>query len=354
MKKKKIFTILVTALTVMAVQAQSPETESASGEPQTTDVAEHSAQPAEETAAEVKKPQPVVPVHRMETTLAIDTLPTANEAVRIVLYNDNTWRYIRDREIPQDSTIYSKYWDTENLSPYNTVELSSLPSSVAIGLVDSLKHYHYPYKGKISSRYGPRRGRNHHGVDLPLKVGDSIYAPFDGRVRYSKDTKTGYGKLVIIRHDNGLETYFGHLSARKVEAGEWVTAGQLIALGGNTGRSSGPHLHFETRYYGQSFDPERLIDFNSGLLRRETFLLQRKYFSIYSKFDQNFDDEIANEEDDKKEAAAAAAVRYYTVRKGDTLSRIAVNNHTTVSKLCQLNGIKSTTVLKIGRRLRVR
>ena len=340
MKRGRIMAIAATVLTTMAVQAQTPEGA----------VSEQTQQ----TVAEVKKPQPVEPIQRLETTLTVDTLQTGNDAVKIVLYNDNTWRYIRSRDIPQDSTVYSKYWDTENVSPYNTVELNSLPSSVAIALVDTLKHYHYPYKGKISSRYGPRRGRNHHGVDIPLKVGDSIYAPFDGRVRYSKDTKTGYGNLIVIRHDNGLETYFGHLSARKVEPGEWVTAGQLIALGGSTGRSTGPHLHFETRYYGQSFDPERLIDFNSGLLRRETFMLKRSYFNIYSKYDQNFDDEIANEEDDKKEAAAAAAVRYYTVRKGDTLGRIAINNHTTVAKLCQLNGIKSNTILKIGRRLRVR
>lgn len=352
MNRRKILTMLAASMTMVAVQAQNPE-EGVTGEPP-QEMEQEQAEQAEQPIAEFKKPQPVAPIQRVETTLTIDTLSTGNDAVKIVLYNDNTWRYIRSREIPQDSTIYSKYWDTENISPYSTVELNSLPVSVAIGLVDSLKHYHYPYKGKISSRYGPRRRRNHHGVDLPLKIGDSIYAPFDGRVRYSKDTKAGYGNLVIIRHDNGLETYFGHLSERKVEAGEWVTAGQVIALGGNTGRSTGPHLHFETRYYGQSFDPERLIDFDSGVLRRETIMLYRKYFSIYSKFDQNFDDEIANEEDDKKEAAAAAAVKYYVVRKGDTLGRIAINNHTTVAKLCQLNGIKSTTILKIGRRLRVK
>lgn len=347
MKNPKILLTLAATLSMLAAQAQEPEKDVA--EQTAAETAEHNGE-----TAQIHKPAPVEPVAKLETSLVVDTLPTSNDAVKIVLYNDNTWRYVRDREIPQDTTIYAKYWNSDVISPYNEVQLNSLPASVMIGLVDSLKHYHYPYKGRISSRYGPRRRRNHHGVDLPLKVGDSIYAPFDGRVRYSKDTKTGYGNLVILRHDNGLETYFGHLSERKVEEGEWITAGQVIALGGNTGRSTGPHLHFETRYYGQSFDPERLIDFNTGILRRETFMLKRSYFSIYSKYDQNFDDEIANYEDDKREAAEAAARQYYVVRKGDTLGRIAINHHTTVTRLCQLNGIKSNTILSIGKRLRVR
>lgn len=311
--------------------------------------------PVTSTAETMARPVAVAPVRELDNKpLVVDTLPSINDAIKIVLFNDNTWRYVRDREIPQDSSIYVKYWDSTVISPYRDVPLSSLPQSVAIALVDTLKSYHYPYKGRISSHYGPRRRRNHNGVDLPLKEGDPVYATFDGRVRFSQDTKTGYGNLVIIRHDNGLETYMGHLSKRLVEAGDWVTAGQVVALGGSTGRSTGPHLHFETRYYGQSFDPERLIDFSSGMLRRETFLLKRSYFDIYSKYDQNFEDEIANEEDDKREAAEEAAKRYYVVRKGDTLSGIAVKYHTTVTRICQLNGISRNKTLSIGKRLRVR
>lgn len=308
---------------------------------------------ATSTTALPAKPVQIAPVRKIEE-MVVDTLPTVNEALKIVLYNDNTWRYVRDRSVRQDSTVYEKYWSSEVISPYREVELASLPVSVVIPLVDSLKSYHYPYKGKIISRYGPRRNRNHNGVDIPLKEGDSIYATFDGRVRYSKDSKTGYGQLVIIRHDNGLETYMGHLSKRLVEEGQWVTAGQVIGHGGSTGRSTGPHIHFETRYYGQSFDPERLIDFNTGMLRRETFLLRRKFFDIYSRYDQNFDDEIANIEDDKREAAELAARRYYTVKSGDTLSGIAVKYGTTVTRICQLNGINRNAVLKIGKKLRVK
>lgn len=286
----------------------------------------------------------------------IDTLTTDNDAVQVILYSDNSWKYIRNREIAKDSTIFEKYWDTTTLFPYREVDMSGMPKSVVIDLVDSLTSYHCPYQGSVHPRgkYGPRRRRQHQGVDLPLKMGDPVYATFCGRVRISQYNKGGYGNLVIIRHDNGLETYYGHLSERMVEPGQWVEAGQIIGLGGSTGRSTGPHLHFETRYYGQSFDPERLIDFKNGTLSRETFLLKKSFFSIYSNTGQDFDDEIANEEQDKQEAAEKAAMKYYKIRSGDTLGAIARRHGTTVANICRLNGIKSTTILRIGRSLRVR
>ena len=372
-KLTRIVTTAVAVLFVGVALAQSPAEVAVGGaSTPAAAVAESSATPATNptttasTTAEATpattpsdinvlpaKPVQVAPVRKIEE-MVVDTLPTINEALKIVLYNDNTWRYVRDRSVRQDSTVFEKYWSTTEISPYREVPLASLPVSVVIPLVDSLKSYHYPYKGKIISRYGPRRNRNHNGVDIPLKEGEPIYATFDGRVRYSQDSKTGYGQLVIIRHDNGLETYMGHLSKRTVKAGEWVTAGQVIGEGGSTGRSTGPHLHFEARYYGQSFDPERLIDFNTGMLRRETFLLKRKFFDIYSRYNQNFDDEIANIEDDKREAAELAARQYYKVRSGDTLSGIAVKYGTTVTRICQLNGINRNAILKVGKTLRVK
>ena len=225
---------------------------------------------------------------------------------------------------------------------------------MVIDLVDSLKSYHYPHKGRVTSKYGPRRRRIHQGTDIDLETGEPIYATFDGRVRITTYVRYGYGNLVVIRHDNGLETYYAHLSEINVKPNQWVTAGQVIGKGGNTGRSTGSHLHYEIRYKGQTFDPERLIDFTTGTLRRETFLLKRTYFSPYSRFTQDFDEEIQSEEEDKKIAAEAAAKKYHIVKRGDTLGRIAINNRTTVTKLCQLNGIKKTTVLQIGQRIRVR
>ena len=287
---------------------------------------------------------------------AIDTLDSGDDAVQVVLYTNNTWKYVRNRAAAKDPDIFDKYWDTGTLFPYKEVSYNDLPSSVIIDLVDSMNSFHYPYKGKLhpNGKYGPRRGRQHQGVDLPLKTGEPIYAAFSGRVRISQYNNGGYGNLVIIRHDNGLETYYGHLSERYVKPDEWVEAGHIIGLGGSTGRSTGPHLHFETRYYGQSFDPERLIDFEQGYLCRDMFLLKKSYFSIYSKAGQDFDDEIANEEQDKKEAAERAAMKYHKIRSGDTLGAIARKYGTTVNNICRLNGIKSTTVLRIGRTLRVK
>lgn len=281
-----------------------------------------------------KKPallsDPVEPIANMNGIIPLDTLQTINEAVKIVIYNDNSWKYVRDREFVKDSSIYTKYWDTGTLFPYKEYPLSEMPASLAIDLVDSLKCYHYPHKGSIRSKYGIRHRRRHQGVDIPIKTGDPVYATFNGRVRISEYNRGGYGNLIIVRHDNGLETYYGHLSERLVQSGEWVEAGQIIGLGGSTGRSTGPHLHFETRYYGQAFDPERLIDFESGILRRQTFLLKKSFFDIRSNAGQDFDDEAEVEKADKKEAAERAAVTYHTIKSGDTLGALARRYGTTV------------------------
>lgn len=295
----------------------------------------------------------VSPVRTLGVVSVIDTLPTPSEEISIVLFNDNTWRYVLAEGFRNDTTIFNDHWDTSATNAYTDVELNSLAEATPIQLVDSLKSYHYPYIGRITSRYGPRRGRAHQGLDIALKVGEPVYAVFDGKVRLSK-AAGNYGNLVIIRHNNGLETYYAHLSERSVQSGDWVIAGQQIGLGGNTGRSTGPHLHFEVRYKGQSFDPERIIDFKTGELRREELLLKRRHFSIYAKFEQDFDDEAEIAKIEEQERKAAQAIQYHTIRSGDTLGALARKYGTTVNRLCQLNGIKSTSILRIGQRLRVR
>lgn len=296
----------------------------------------------------------IKPIEKLQSPIVVDTIPTADKHLSIVLFNDNSWRYVNTADIEADSTVFTSYWDTNKISPYREVALSAIPKTVPIKLVDSLKSYRYPYKGRISSRYGIRRNVNHNGIDITLKVGDTICSAFDGVVRFSKATDTGYGTLVVVRHDNGIETYHAHLSKRLVEAGDRVAAGQPIGLGGSSGRSTGPHLHFECRYMGQSFDPERLIDFKTGNLRRDFLLLKRSYFSIHSKYEQDWNGEKQLAAADKNEATMSAEKRYYKVRSGDYLGLIAKRNHTTVSAICRLNGIKADAVLQIGKVLRVK
>lgn len=284
----------------------------------------------------------------------VDTLDTVNECVKVVLYADNTWKYYKTPGFEKLSGVFDDHWNTSDSNPYK-VTFEQLPQSWSLWLVDSLDQYHCPFQGDIHYRgkFGIRRGRRHQGVDLPLKTGEPVYAAFTGKVRMSKYFG-GFGNLIVIRHENGLETFYGHLSQRNVSEGDWVNAGEVIGLGGSTGRSTGPHLHFEARYQGFAFDPQWLIDFKTGDLRHRLFVLKKKYFSPYSNYEQDFDDEAFNEEEDRKEDAERAAMKWHVVRSGDTLGRIAINNGTTVSALCRLNGITPNTVLKIGRKLRVR
>lgn len=284
----------------------------------------------------------------------IDTLDTVNEHIKVILFGDNTWKYYKTPGFQQETDIFDEAWDEVNSNPYKLAQ-EDLPYSWSVWLVDSLDQYHCPFQGDIHPRgkFGPRRGRRHQGVDLPLKTGDPIYATFTGKVRMSRYLG-GFGNLIVIRHVNGLETFYAHLSKRYVEVGDWVNAGDVIGLGGSTGRSTGPHLHFETRYKGFAFDPQWLIDFKTGELRHRLFVLKKKYFNIYSNYEQDFEDEMRNEEEDKAEDAERAAMKWYVVRSGDTLSKIARNNSTTVNEICRLNDINPNATLRIGKKLRVR
>ena len=303
-----------------------------------------------------------------KTTPYADTLDTGNPGVKVVLYNNGTYRYVRDLSVVVADSVFTECWDTRAVNPYRE-DPDSIPDRFSLWVVDTLDSYTCPYVVHPRSQFGYRHGRRHQGIDLPFPTGTPVAAAFDGKVRISAYV-SGYGNLVVIRHANGLETFYGHLSQRKVESGDWVSAGGIIGLGGSTGRSTGPHLHFETRYRGAAFDPAWLIDFETGTLRHRLLKIRSWYFNPNQRYVQNVDDEdeifrtdeedrIAAEEQAKKEAAAraaaeAAAMRYHTVRSGDTLSGIAKKYGTSVKELCRLNGITQTTILKVGKRLRVR
>lgn len=286
----------------------------------------------------------------------LDTIPTGVKGVSILLYSDNTWHYNKSDDHIASDESFNKYWDTEKSNPYQ-ISLDSLDEAWAVWLVDGQSEYHAPQTGRVTSRFGIRHGRRHQGLDLSLPLGTPLYAVFDGKVRVSA-YMSGYGNLIIIRHNNGLETFYGHMARRDVKSGDIVHAGQIIGTSGNTGRSTGPHLHFETRYKGLAFDPQRIIDFQTGDLRQRMMVLKRRYFTASSRYDQNFDDEYLNDEDDKKaleeKKKAENAVVYHYIKTGDTLSGLARKYHTSVNEICRLNGIKPTTPIRTGRTIRVR
>jgi len=291
----------------------------------------------------------------------VDTLDVGDSRYLIVLKDDNTWELIKNIEALEDDDVFTNSWGTHSVNPYRS-PLDSIPYRVTICLVDSVSRFECPYQRKVFSRFGLRHGRRHMGVDLPYPTGTPVKCAFDGRVRLAERHK-GYGNLIIVRHENGLETFYAHLSQIQVKVGDWVHAGDQIALGGSTGRSTGPHLHFETRYKGNAFDPEWIIDFESGKLRKNAFVLRRSYLSPYSKYvPESIDDEDAQymtEEqilaEEERIAKERAAMRYHTIRSGDTLSGIAVKYGTTVSRICSLNqNLKPTTILRLGRKIRVK
>ena len=205
----------------------------------------------------------------------------------------------------------------------HTFEGAVLPDTVVV----SMNGYCLPTDSTyITDKFGyrPRRGRSHMGLDVKVKIGDTIRAAFDGKVRISKYERRGYGHYLIIRHPNGLETVYGHLSRRLVDENDIVHAGDPIGLGGNSGRSTGSHLHFETRILGNAINPESLFDFPNHCIVTDSYVFTKN----------------------KREV-------YYKVRSGDTLSGIASRNSTSVTNICRLNGITKNTVLRVGQTLRV-
>jgi murein DD-endopeptidase MepM/ murein hydrolase activator NlpD len=227
-------------------------------------------------------------------------------------------------------------WNTGTIFERSSMA-GKITDTVNIRLTHSACDHTMPVCGELTSPFGPRRGRMHYGIDLELDQGDPVVAAFEGMVRVSRYNRT-FGNVVVVRHSNGLETLYAHLSQRSVEVGDHVEAGTLLGLGGNTGRSFGDHLHFEVRYLDQPIDPQRIFDVSEGELRVKHLTLDRKFFADLER---------------TRATAAASAKRYHTVRKGDTLSAIARRNRTSVSRLCKLNRIGTNSKLRIGQRIRV-
>lgn len=237
--------------------------------------------------------------------------------------------------------LYDDNWNATTVNPYG--RNAQIPDSIKINCAD----WFMPTMGRVTSKFGPRRRRYHYGIDLKVQIGDPIHAPFDGKVRVVS-TARGYGKFMVVRHNNGLETVYGHLSGFVAERDQEVKAGDVIAYGGNTGRSTGPHLHFETRILGVPINPSDIFDFDNKVAHRDTYTFYRKSGS-FSTTPYGVSYAQAKTSTTHKENSRIA---YHKIRQGDSLGRIAKIYGTTVKKLCDLNQITPTTTLRLGRVLR--
>lgn len=228
-----------------------------------------------------------------------------------------------------------------------------------------------PTLGRVTSPFGWRRRRMHKGVDLKLYVGDTVRAAFDGKIRVRKYERRGYGYYYVIRHNNGLETVYGHLSKQILPQDTEVKAGQAIGLGGNTGRSSGSHLHFEMRFMGIALDPGDIIDFDSFKPKSDVYEFKRSYAewaqnnkgrrgAKYKESKGRNNVSVANnkqasttkQSNTKATNTKSSGRGIHIVKQGDTLTRIAARYGTTVDKLCRLNGINQNKTLQLGQRIR--
>ena len=245
--------------------------------------------------------------------------------------------YDEDEQEPE-LDIYAEGWESDKVNAYRD---AVIPNTQVL----DVSKYHMPIIGRVTSRYGyrPRFRRMHYGIDLGLSVGDTVRAAFSGKVRLTKYERGGYGFYVILRHDNGMETVYGHLSRFLVKPDQRIEAGQPIALGGSTGHSTGPHLHFETRFMGIAINPEAIFDFENQTTHTDTYTFNK---NSYSK--------SRNYAPKSRKSSSRNYGSTHKVRQGETLGGIAARYGTTVAKLQRLNGLGKSTNIRAGKSIRVR
>ncbi len=262
-----------------------------------------------------------------------------------------------EEEAEPELDIYTEGWDSDRVNPYGN---AIVPDRKDI----DVSNFSMPHPGYVTSPYGYRRRfrRMHKGIDLKAHTGDTVRSAFNGKVRLTNYERRGYGYYVIIRHENGLETVYGHLSKFLVKDDQYVKAGEPIALAGNTGRSFGSHLHFETRFMGVAINPAAIFDFSNQTTHTDTYTFDKRTYKQARDYSDAANRRYMakyREENKHKFAQAEKQARKsggstYRVRKGDNLSKIASRNGVSVRQICRLNGIKTTTKLQIGQVLRLR
>lgn len=251
---------------------------------------------------------------------------------KVVLCNELT-NYERNALYPS--------WNTDKVHCYNHVEL---PESYRI----DLRGFTMPTTSRVvTSNFGyrPAFRRMHKGIDVKVYTGDTIRAAFDGKVRVVDYEGAGYGYFVVIRHKNGLETIYAHLSRQHVTEGQIVKSGQPIGLGGNTGRSFGSHLHFETRFLGVAINPALIFNFAAQDVTGDYFMFRSDDNMRRARLMASAPAEMGGESEVPEEVASAPAGptptgRYYTARRGDTIDKIAAEIGINPDDLCKMNGLQ--------------
>jgi hypothetical protein len=255
--------------------------------------------------------------------------------------------------------IYGDEWD--NRYAHRATEL---PDSFVI----NLRHFCMPTPSRvITSDFGSRWGRQHKGLDIKVYIGDTIRSAFSGKVRIVRYEAKGYGNYIVIRHPNGLETIYGHLSKHLVTENQVVRAGEPIGLGGNTGRSTGSHLHFETRLCGVALNPALFFDFRNQDITGDHYVFLKDRYESDSQLatlergkvnggsytrDQVYG-EVGRYNEKAEEAATQNAANtpervYYKVQNGETLASIAKKVGVSVDAICRLNGFRKDQRVKAG------
>ncbi len=251
------------------------------------------------------------------------------------------------------------YQDWENIYAHRE---TALPDTFRI----DLRGFVMPTESRVlTSNFGARWGRQHKGLDIKVYIGDTIRAAFSGKVRVVRYEAGGYGNYVVIRHYNGLETIYGHMSKHLVREDQEVRAGEPIGLGGNTGRSTGSHLHFETRLCGVALNPALMFDFRNQDVTGDYYTFRRSTYSresaqanrlrgVSGSAVSTSDPFLAQNSNSKKAGSKrmAASTRFHKVQKGETLYSIARKRNTSVNAICKLNGIGKNMKLRPGQILK--
>jgi murein DD-endopeptidase MepM/ murein hydrolase activator NlpD len=253
--------------------------------------------------------------------------------------------------------LYEGLYNNSSVNPYG-MNLGNMRDSFYI----NISGYYPPVLGRVTSPFGPRWHRFHNGIDLSVHIGDTIRAAFSGRVRVRQFNRNGYGYYLVIRHQEGVETIYAHLSNFLVGPNQYVKAGEPIALGGSTGRSTGPHLHFETRLYGNPINPAKLYSFEDYVpLYKKYFVVKAKTFEerirysggSYYGVKATSTPDLVNKSHSAYTKGEYSSVKYHVVQKGENLYRIATNNGLTMDQLCKLNNISTKASIRPGQRLRL-